>query len=156
MSIQIDMEGSLKFQIPEPLSLSLSLSLSLNLFLSLFGSTSGQKCRTKQRFNVCLSYRHSKLINVQKNVWHEKYLVKVFAIQLLDLLMRFAQAEWYYINTVEAWVGHMIAIIDINGVENHVPAQVVLFPQGQPNSVVNLSMFQRLELHTSKLRNKRT
>lgn len=148
MSIQIDKEGSLKFQIPEPLSLSLSLSLSLNLFLSPFGSTSGQKCRTKQRFNVCLSYRHSKLINVQK--MFGIVLVKVFAIQLLDLLMRFAQAEWYYINTVKAWVGHMIAIIDINGVENHVPAQVVLFPgilpQGQPNSVVNLSMFQRLEL----------
>lgn len=43
--------------------------------------------------------------------------------------MRFALADWYYINTVKAWVGRMIAIMDINGVENHVPAQVVLAHQ---------------------------
>ena len=31
-------------------------------------------------------------------------------------------------NTVKAWVaiGHMIAIIDINGVENNVPAQIAI------------------------------
>lgn len=28
-----------------------------------------------------------------------------------------------------AWVGHMIAITDVNGVENHVPAQAVLAHQ---------------------------
>ena len=50
---------------------------------------------------------------------------------LINYYYLFAQADWYYMNTVKAWVaiGHMIAIIDINSVENNVPAQIVLAHQ---------------------------
>lgn len=40
--------------------------------------------------------------------------------------MWFAQADWYYTNTVKAWFRHVIAIMYMNGVGNHVPAQVML------------------------------
>ena len=43
-----------------------------------------------------------------------------------DLLMWFARADWYYMNTVKAWFRHVIAIMYMNGVGNHVPAQVML------------------------------
>lgn len=69
--------------------------------------------------------------------------------------MWFAQADWYYMNTVKAWFRHVIAIMYMNGVGNHVPAQVMLAYQKiyvcKCNSPPPFSSLTMLTFLTSRL-----